>query len=344
MRIASVQHAVPSRPLTNEAVLRNIRAANTHLDAARLSELERSVASFLDAAGTQMRFELDDGERAIDLAVQTGRRALEQANVAPQDVDFVIYASVARGWIEPATACVLQAELGLTRATSFDVVDACAGWLRALQIAHGYLGSGTYRRGLIVNCECGLYRRYARWGIDGTDALQHQLATYTIGEAATSTVVTADDSSGEYYFDFKTFPAYATLCVLPLSSVGDFWPGDLDERVQPGQFFALSGQLLEAATKKVVQAFEQNPRLREKRYSICFGHGASEKVCQLISRRLGVDRIFFSTHPSYGNVVSASIPLGMSLAIEQGRLRRGDDVLVIVGSAGITVGFATFRF
>jgi len=344
MRIAAVQHVIPSRVMTNDDVLAAIRGANAHLDEPALVALERDVTTFLTAAGTEIRYVLDEGERAIDLVAAAARRALTAADLSPGAIDLVIYAGVARGWLEPSTASVLQGVLGISHASAFEVLDACAGWLRALQVAHGFLHSGTYRNVLILNGECGLYRRYGHYVIEGEGALAHQLAGYTIGEAATATVVTADDSTSEYYFDFQTFPESGMICVLPSSAAEDFWPGPMDERVHTGRFFAISQRLLDNCARKIISTYEANPRLRGQRPTICFGHSAGEKVAQLIGRRLGLSDVFFGTHRAYGNTVSASIPLAMSLAQEQGRLKRGDDVLVIVGSAGITVAFATFKY
>lgn len=345
MKIAAVDHAVPSTPVTNEWIIRQIREHNAgHLSRKQLSALEDTVSGFLTSAGTETRYRLADDEKAIDFVVRAGRDALATARLAPEDIDFLIYTGVGRGWIEPAMATAVQAELKLVNATCFDILDACASWLRGLHVASGFIGSGTYRRGLIVNAECGLYRAYADWVLGSDEAAEHRLATYTIGEAATATVITDENRDKDWYFTFKTFPEHFRLCMLPLPSVADFWSGPTDDQYVPGKFFARSKELLTVATRKIVEVFESDPRLRQQTYDICFGHNPSEKACEIIGRKLGLETIFFPTHRSYGNTVSASVPLAMSLALREGKLKRGDKVLIIVGSAGITVGFATFIF
>ena len=345
MKIASVRAALPSRAITNEWVLRQIRDANAGRYApAQLDQIEQTVDQFLGAAGTDLRYRLDDGERAIDVALRAGRDALARSGVAPDDVEFVLYAGVARGWIEPAMATVVQSELGLRNATGFDVLDACASWLRALEIAHAYISSGVYRVGLIVNCECGLYRSYARWALDDPSELGHQLASYTIGEAATATVLIDDGSARRYHFRFRTRAEDFRLCLLPTVALQDFWPGEGDPRIKPDRFFSLSSELLATATRFVLQEFAADPELSGRTFDVCFGHSPSEKVCRLIARKLGLEQIFVPTHREYGNTVSASIPLAMSLASDRGRLKDGDRVIVIVGSAGITAGFCAFDF
>lgn len=344
MRIASVHHTLPSQRIANESVLQKIHDSAAHLSSRERATVTKAAATFLDAAGTETRYQLGQGEKAIDLVLQAGRDSLISAGKAPDEVDLVIYTGVGRGWIEPAMANAVQSGLGLVNATCFDILDACASWLRALHVTYNYLCSGTYRCAMIVNCECGLYRRYGDWAIDSVDTVSYRLAGATIGEVATATILTADDTESEWYFAFKTFGEHFKLCMLPLAGLEDFWAGPVDERFAPGRFTTFSRELLSIAARKAVEVFRNDPRLRNGRYDVCFAHNASEKVCEFVTDQLGVRDIFFPTHRRYGNNVSAAIPLGMSLALQEGRLRRGDKVLIIVGSAGITVGFATFTF
>jgi len=97
--------------------------------------------------------------------------------------------------------------------------------------------------------------------------------------------------------------------------------------------------------EKLVEVFESDPVLREGRYGIIFGHDASARVAKVLARKLGLPHeSYFPTHAQYGNTVSATVPLGMSLAIKECKLQRGQRVLVIIGSSGITIGFASFTF
>jgi 3-oxoacyl-[acyl-carrier-protein] synthase III len=345
MRIAAVSHALPRRRLTNADVLDLIRAhSRDRLDAAALEVVTGAVEAFCAAAGTEVRHVLADDEKAVDVALRASRQALEDAGAGAEDVDLVIYAAVGRGWLEPAMAPAIQGELGLTRATSFDVLDACASWLRALHVAHGFLATGTYRCALIVGCECGLYRAWADFRFDNATALEHRLAAFTIGEAATATVVVADRSHDDWLFAFRTFPEFFELCLLPLAGIADFHPGTPDRRCVPERLFSLSRPLVAAGARRVREVWESLPELRARGADIGFGHNPSEPACALVARQLGMEDRFFPTHREYGNTVSAALPLGLSVAREAGRLERGARVLLVVGSAGLTVGFGSFTF
>jgi 3-oxoacyl-[acyl-carrier-protein] synthase III len=306
--------------------------------------LTERAARFLENAGTVDRYGLAEGERAIDFTMAAGRKALSDTGLRPGDLDFLIYVGVGRGWTEPAMANAVQAELGLVNATCFDVVDACASWLRGLQIAHSFVRGGTYRRGMIVNCECG-FVPYHDWRLKDLDELDYRVAGWTAGEAATATIVTEDNVEDDFHFVFKNFGEYFRLCMFPLSVVAEYLPGEPDDRYEPMRFFALPRELFSKTVKKVVEVFSADPVLRSGRYDVGFGHEASAKIAEVIARQLGMPyKGYFPTYARYGNTVSATVPLGMSLALQEKKLKRGDKVLVIVGASGITVGLASFTF
>jgi 3-oxoacyl-[acyl-carrier-protein] synthase III len=302
------------------------------------------MSRFFDLCGTQVRYKQQPGSRALDYVLEAARGAIDSAGVPPQEIDLLIYCGVGRGFLEPATANVVQAELGLSRATCFDILDACAGWLRAVQVAHSFLARGAYRCALIVNCECSL-ESFLHYDVEDRDDFERRLAAFTIGEAATATVVRAGEEPDDFYFLFKTYGEHYALCMIPLPNAMDYLPAGADNHHVANKFYSRSREIITASVKKIVEHFHADEHLRQWDYDIAFPHAASEAASQLVCRQLGVgaDR-YFGIHAQYGNTVSASVPLAMSLAIESGRLRRGDKVLVVIGSAGMSVGFATFTF
>lgn len=345
MRFAAVAHAIPSLLTTNADVVALVREhSRPRLGTAGADAVAERVARFLDEAGTEVRYRLDEGEKAIDVVLRASRDALATAGLGARDVDLVIYTGVARGWLEPAMATAIQAELGLDRATSFDVLDACAGWLRALHVACSQLRAGDHGVVLIVNCECGLYRAYGDFAFDDAAAVEHRLAGYTIGEAATATVLTAETPDDDALFVFRTFPKHYRLCMLPLPALTDFAPGPPDAHCTPDRLFSLSGPLVTAGVRRLLQVWDATPALRARHHDVVVGHNPSEAACAFVARRLGVAERYVPTHRAYGNTVSAALPLGLSVARQTGRLQRGDRVLMAVGSAGITVGFASLTF
>ena len=343
MQILAVQHALPSRRITNADLLRSIRMANGgHIGESELSLLERRVEQLLDIAGTVVRYALDEGEKAITLSLDAARRALHEANVSPAAVDFVIYAGVGRACIEPAMANVVQSALGLRNATCFDVLDGCTSWLRALQIADSFIGTQTYATGLIVNCECG-FGQYIDHRVRHLEDLEWQFATFTISEAATATVVSSTGQGHDFYFNFKNFGEHYGLCMIPLENAAEFL-GDEQTNRAPMKLFSLSRQLLATAADRIVEIFNADPKFRGP-FDVCFGHAASKRAEEGVLRRLGIPlEIYCGTHATHGNTVSAAVPLATSLALQEGRLKRGNKVLMITAAGGIAVGLARFTF
>ena len=345
MHVASVTHAVPSRTIDNRYVLDRLRAENaSRFDARQMQLIEGKVEQYLEAAGTKLRYKLAPDEYGLDLTIDAAARALAAAGVERSAVDFVLYVGVGRGWVEPAVANVVQHRLGLTSATGFDVLDACTSWIRALQVAHGFLRSSSYRCGLVVNCECG-FVTYEDWRLEDPSDLDHRMAEWTIGEAATATVVTARDGD-DWHFAFRNFGEHFDVCLFPLPEVAErFVPGVIDRRHVPMRLYSLSKPLMSIGTAKLAETFTADARLRADRYDVIFGHAASDKAISVLSRRLGIpEEVYFPTHARFANTVSASIPLAMSLALEEGRLARGQKVLLMAAGSGISIGLASFTF
>jgi len=175
------------------------------------------------------------------------------------------------------------------------------------------------------------------------ESLEQRIAAFTIGEAATATLVEMTREPDDFYFTFKTTGDHVGLCMIPLPGVELFNPSGVDSRLSPGKFFSLSQELADVVGNEIVALYRSDARLHG-RYDICFGHEVSERVCERVTRALGVHDVYFPTHRRYGNTASASIPLGMSTAQREGHLVRGSRVLVIVGASGVSAGFGTFTF
>jgi 3-oxoacyl-[acyl-carrier-protein] synthase III len=340
MAIVSLGHAVPSRRVTNDDIIQWLRDHNEDRSRRELDAIEQRVRAFLNSCGSRYRYYRDKGETSVELVLAAAKQAMEEANVSPDEIDFVTYVGVGRGWIEPAMANLVQARLGLTMATGFDVLDACASWLRALHIAHSFMRSGAYRQGLIVNCECNS-RELLQLELGSDAELEERLASFTVGEAATATIVRAEERDEESYFRFDSFGEHLELCMVPLANVSEFLPR---AHLNGSKFIAHSRELVKIAVEKAITAYRRDPALHSYGYDLVFSH-AIGKASWVVGEKLGFARErHYDPYEQFGNTVSASVPLAMSLALREGRLKRGDRVLLIVPSAGFTIGFARLVF
>src|SRR6185436_11625880 len=152
-----------------------------------------------------------------------GRAALKRAALEPEQIDLLIYVGVARGYVEPATANIYQARLQLVNATCFDLLDACASWLRALHVARTFIAAGVYSNVMILNSECNT-REWGTYRFSSVDELKYRFSGLTIGEAATATIVSRSerDESDCFYATFKNSGEDYMLCRIPLPHHGDY--------------------------------------------------------------------------------------------------------------------------
>ncbi|HXK60905.1 MAG TPA: 3-oxoacyl-[acyl-carrier-protein] synthase III C-terminal domain-containing protein [Acidobacteriota bacterium] len=346
MKILSIAYALPSKKVTNEDLIEEILERNR----GRMAESEREslrarLNRFFAMSGSQTRFHRDNGERAIDLALRAGNEALEKAGVSREDVDLLIYAGVGRGWVEPATANLFQSELKLRSATCFDVLDACASWIRSLAIAKTFLAQKVHKLIMILNCECN-FREYANFDIANAQDLENSFSAFTIGEAATATLVTSREDEDDSFFSFKTWGEKHGLCKIALPNADDFSPSNGNgHTLKPMAFFTAPSELLSFTIRKLVSHYKESEALASRFYDLIVGHAVSVSSTARAVALMSLDpsRVF-DTHARFGNTVSASLPLGLAVAEQEGRLTRGMRVLLVMGSAGVTTAFASFQY
>lgn len=346
MKILSIAYALPSKIVTNEDLIEEIFERNRgRIPESELEPLREKLNRFFAMSGSQTRFHRNNGERAVDFALQAGNAALERAGVKREDVDLLIYAGVGRGWVEPATANLFQSELGLRSATCFDVLDACASWIRSLAIAKSFLTQKVHKLVMILNCECN-FREYANFDIANAQDLENSFSAFTIGEAATATIVAPGDGEDDFFFSFKTWGEKHGLCKITLPNADDFAPSNGNgTHLKPMSFFTAPSELLSFTIRKLVSHYKESENLASRIYDLIVGHAVSVSSTARAVALMSLDpsRVF-DTHARFGNTVSASLPLGLAVAEQEGRLTRGMRVLLVMGSAGVTTAFSSFEY
>lgn len=346
MKFAAVESRLPSREVTNDDVVARVRAASArHLPPDQLRVLEDLLQACFDSCGTRVRYHRDDGETALDLATEVGERALARAGLDPRDVDLLLYTGVCRGVLEPASAAIFQDRLGLTRATAFDVFDACASWLRALQLARTFIEHGPYRTIMVLNAEFG-GRESHRYEVSSLEEFLHWHPSVTVGEAATATVLTAGDEDDQFETDFRTWGDRWGLCFVPLPNApGYFGDHPTIDGVRPLQFVSHGVRLMEFATSRLIEHYQDLRQFDEFKPDLVFGHAASDGMSRYVLDACKIDpaRYRFG-HERHANTVSASIPLAMSEALRAGELSHGDRVVLLLASSGVTTALTKFVF
>lgn len=345
MKYCAVEYAIPSKRVTNTEIIQEIVArSKDYLTEKALNLLELKLDELFNKSVTSVRYHRAKNEKAIQFGIDAGKKALESAGMSSKDIDLLIYVGVGRGYIEPATANVFQERLKLKRATCFDILDACASWLRAIHVAHSFIKSGMYKNIMVLNCEFN-FREYANFEFKSLKDIEFNFPTFTIGEAATATIVSDSEEDDEYYTSFKTWGDRHNLCKIPLPHFSEYSDGELRNEIQPLTFFSYGEKLFRFVFARLCKHYREDATLNQFKHEIIFSHAASDAMSQKVieSCKLGVTK-GYNTHKRFGNTVSASVPLAMACAMKDGKLKHGTNVLTGFGSAGVSTAWSRFKF
>lgn len=343
LRIASLACATPSMRIDNDTFLSLLdeRVTADGMPAEARAEVAERVRDIFDRAGTRERFMLYPPEPgyAAGLLRRAATEALAKAGRDAADIDLIVYCSVARGWMEPSTAAAAQALIGAHNASCFDVLEACAGWMRAVEVADALLRAGRYRNALVLGVEAGMQDTLMPRGGDTEVASEH-LAGFTLGEAATAMLIEPDGSPAPEIVIRSDGELY-DVCMIPLPGIAAFLPGDAATLPESGRFLSHADRLFTRVITSLVGVMR--PRLdgdAMKDIDLFILHAASSRAGEVVRRALDIpEEKWLCPHDVFGNTVSMSMPVALDHALKTGRVKHGDKVCFLVGSAGISYGY-----
>jgi 3-oxoacyl-[acyl-carrier-protein] synthase III len=346
MRIENIEISVPSLAVNNAEILRRIEELNERRPREEVRQYRDRIGRMLHLAGSEVRYfrDIEAGETAYEHILSAATRTLANSEARSRGPDLLIYCGVGRGFLEPGMSHLISRALGL-RCECFDILDACMSWIRAVQIAHTFLNSGAYSTVLVINGEFSVFEHGfpAIFEIGAPQKWRYSYPAFTVGEAATATLLT--HSSDLWKFSFTTDSSLAHLCTIPLSGFEQF----SDKRDQlalngVGQFMSfgtdLSSAGLEALIRLVSTTYPDNSEI-----DWFFPHSVSKGLCDVAATRLRLgERLYSKVFRSYGNVVSASVPLGIYCAQTEGLLNRGQRIVLCPASAGMTAALVELTY
>lgn len=347
MHLDSVQAAFPSRVVSNDEIIELVRRHSHGSFDGNLAATLGLIEKFLAVSGARTRRWLAEGETPIGLAASAVTRALADAGVDKREVDLLIYVGVGKGFMEPGQSYLVAQALGMDRVECFDILDACMSWTRAMHVADGFLRLARYRRILIVNAEINTYeggplfpRNYR---LESRAQLEWTFASYTIGSAATATLVSTDRDN-PWAWRFASRPDLADLCTLPTAGYPLF--AKATEKIGRNDVFGFVsyGKELHAHARAPAVALMRETLAEHGDIRMIFPHASSFKEWDTFAGDLDVRDRVHHMYPDYGNLVSASVPAGIAVAAEGGLVTRGDRLAGWVGSAGMSFAAYTFRY
>lgn len=344
VRIASIASMLPEHEWSNDALLEYLRNGRSDEEAPARAKVLKDIRQTLDRCGTRTRFYgWARPGYALDLVREASEQALAEANVSASEIDFIIYCSVARGWLEPSTAAAIQHAIGAEHASCFDIIEACAAWMRAMQTANAFLKTGVYKRGLLVGVEAGMRSYSIERELENATATD--LASFTVGEGATATVVEAG-ATDDFACEIRSLGQYHDLCMLPLQNVEYFLPRDKPGAMTPNRFYVRSDKLFFQSMTELVDMLR--PRLRTiglDTIDLFILHAASSRAGHVVRRTLDIpESKWFCPHDRFANTAAMSIPLALATAVREGRLSRGDRLSILIAAGGISIGYGMFTY
>ncbi len=261
-------------------------------------------------------------ESLTDMAYRASLEALKSAQIDPQEIDTIIFATLTPDLGFPASACLLQARLGANRAYAFDISAACSGFLYGLEIASSMLSSRRAKTVLLVGAE------KLSQIVDWTDR-----ATCVLFGDGAGAVVLSSEGEGE-------------LLASVMRSDGNYWEILYAERC--GYIKMKGKELFKLAVRSMADVCEevmQRAGVSTQDIDLIVPHQANIRIMQALAEKLNVpmEKVYSNIH-KYGNTSAASIPIALCEAYKEGKLKRGDLVLLTAMGGGLTWGASLIRF
>jgi 3-oxoacyl-[acyl-carrier-protein] synthase III len=291
-------------------------------------------------SGIRERRIAEADEATSDMAIHAARRALEDAGVTPSEIDLLVVATLTPDYPMPSTACIVQHKLGIPSAAAcFDINAACSGFIYGLDTACAMIGSGRYKKALVIGAE--KLSSVVDWQDRGSCLL--------FGDGAGAAVVGASSRPGIGLIGTRLGAHGEDTDLLYIPGGGSRTPASAESVARGDHFIKMKGK---EVFKLAVRVMEEAARdileqhgLAANQIGLVIPHQANLRIIDAIAQylELPVDR-FFVNVDRYGNTSAASIPIALDEARRAGRIQAGDLTLLVAFGAGLTYGSALIRW
>jgi 3-oxoacyl-[acyl-carrier-protein] synthase-3 len=322
-KITGVAGYVPPKVLTN-ADLEKMVATNDEWIRTRTGIRERHIA--------------ESGVASSHLATEAAKTLLAQTKTDPADIELIILASVTPDMMFPATACLVQDHIGAKKAWGFDLSAACSGFAYALTVGAQFVGSGAHKKVLVIGSD------KMSSILDYTD----RATCILFGDGAGAALLEpAADNEGILDFEHDVDGSGGQFLYMP--GGGSLHPATPETVEKKMHYVHQEGsQVFKYAARRMA---EMSTRLLERNgftkedLALLVPHQANLRIIRAAQERLGVDDTKVLVNiDRYANTTAGTIPLGLWDAVKQGRLRKGDLVLIVTVGAGYTTGGVLLRW
>lgn len=301
------------------------------------SIVDTSDEWILRRTGIRERHISADNEYTTDMATIAGKCAIENAGLTPEEIDLIILATVTPDYFTPACACIVQSNLGAVNAAAFDYNAACSGFVTGLTIAKQFIQTGTYKNILVI-CADALSK--------ATD-YKDRATCVLFGDAAGAAVVSASEENGIITTDIGA-EGSSGLSITSLAYRND--DEEVEKRISHKKdTLWMAGQaVMKFAVKAMADASERVVKqagLTWDDIALVIPHQANYRIVDSAIKRMGIsnDKVFLNLE-KYGNTSASCIPVALSQALEQGRIKKGDKIVLVGFGGGLTWGAAVLEW
>ena len=319
--------------MTRRSVVMGVGSAlpKRHVTNAELaSQVDTSDEWIVERTGIRSRYVAGEGETTASLATDAARRALEHAQLAPSDIDLIVLATATPDQTFPSSATKVQAALGIDDCVAFDVHAVCTGFLYALSVADSMLRSGNAQKALVIGAET--FSRILDWEDRATCVL--------FGDGAGALVLTAAETEGGILA--TRLHADGRHNDLLFVDGGPSTTGTVGKlRMKGREVFRHAVVNLAAVLNEVLA----DAGLSAADVDWVVPHQANARILDATAKKLGLpSEKIVVTVDKHANTSAASVPLAFDTAVKDGRIKRGDLVVLEAMGGGFTWGAAALRY
>jgi 3-oxoacyl-[acyl-carrier-protein] synthase-3 len=294
--------------------------------------LDTSDQWIVERTGIRTRYLAGPDENATTLGEEAARQALETSGWAPEDLDLIIMGTTSSELMFPNSAVLLQARLGIPGVPAFSVEAVCSGFLYALSVADQFIRSGQAGRVLVVGAET--FTRY----VDPND----RSTCILFGDGAGAVLLEAADEPGIMVTRLHADGRFADLLYFPSG------PGRNFRAMQNDYLIMQGSRVFKVAVQKLGEVLEETLRaagVTKEQINWLVPHQANLRIIEALAQRLELpmSRVVV-TVDQHANTSSASVPLALDIAIRDGRIQRGDLLMLEAFGGGFTWGAALIRY
>jgi 3-oxoacyl-[acyl-carrier-protein] synthase-3 len=306
------------------------RLALTNADIQKM--VETSDDWIVSRTGIRERRIASPAETTASMGATAAMRAIAVAGIEPADLDLIVLCTLTPDYPLPATATLVKQALGNTKAAAFDLSAACSGFVYGYVIAHSYLASGLGKHALVIGAET--MSRCTDW--------QDRSTCVLFGDGAGATVLSATGGPGGTLGVELTTDTAATYSIwIPAgasarpATIASLAAGEHYMRMRGGETFKLAVRKLAATSMRAVE----NAAMTLQDVDLVVPHQANARIIEATAKALGIpmSKVFLNVD-RYGNTSAATVPIAITEAVESGRIKLGDKVVLVAFGAGGTSG------